>query len=369
MRPYRAGRGVAEVAAERGLAGGDVVKLASNENPLGAGELALAALREMRAADVSRYPLSGGGELTRELARRLGVGEERIILGNGSNDILVLAGQLTLAPGVAAAFSRHAFLLYSLIAAGFGAEAAVAPAGTDFGHDLESLAAAARGKNVRAVFVANPNNPTGTWHPPDVVREFLREVPGDVLAVLDEAYCEYLADEGRGSLELLAEFPNLLITRTFSKIHGLAGLRAGYGIGDAKIIAALNAIRQPFNISAPARIAALAALGDDAHIARSRKTNEDGMRELRAGLDSLGLRVLPSFANFLCFAINDAAAIYERLLDKGVVARRLDAYGLPDMLRVTVGLPGENEKFLSALAESLSAGEVVTVTARERIGK
>lgn len=350
LSPYNPGRSIAEVAAERGVT--DVVKLASNENPLGAGKLALAALREMAAEGVSRYPPPDGAKLAGELARRLEVNKNQIVLGNGSNDILVLAGQLLLAPGSAAVYSQHAFLVYGLIAAGARAESIVVPA-HDFAHDLGAMAKAAQQSNARLVFVANPNNPTGTFHAPEVVRGFMREVPEDVLVVLDEAYCEYAPDEGRAFLPLLAEFANLLITRTFSKIHGLAGLRAGYGIGNEKIIAAINQVRQPFNINAAAQAAALAALADDEHIRRSRKTNDEGMKMLRAGLDSLGVEHLPSAANFISARFDNAAEVYECLLDCGVIARRLVEYEMPDWLRVTIGDENENKKFLSALRAAL----------------
>ncbi len=350
MRPYRPGRSAAEVAKERGIT--DVVKLASNENPLGPGALANAALREMPAEMFSRYPPGGGDKLANAIARRLDVGAERVILGNGSNDILALAGQLVLSPGAVAVYSRHSFLVYSLVAAACGADGLVADAedGT-FAHDLNTLADAVQKPNVRLVFIANPNNPTGTWHPPHSILAFLRRVPGDVLVVLDEAYCDYLDDGGVSSLPLLDEFENLLITRTFSKIHGLAGLRAGFGIGGGEVINALNNIRQPFNINIAAQTAALAALDDDEHLTKSRRMNFAGMQTLCAAFDDMGVKYLPSNANFLCFSpINKTAAqVYEQLLDNGVIVRRLDDYQMADYLRVTIGAEDENDKFITAL--------------------
>ena len=346
LRPYRPGRGAAEVAAERGIR--DVVKLASNENPLGAGELALAALRELPPQMFARYPPGGGDALVRAIARRLSVGEEQVIPGNGSNDILALAGQLILAPGSGAVYSQHSFLVYGLVVAAAGAESVVV-ADKNFSHDLDAMAEAAQKPKVRLVFVANPNNPTGSWHSPSVIHSFLRRVPQNVLVVLDEAYCDYLQDEGRSSLPLLNTFANLLITRTFSKIHGLAGLRAGYGIGNKAIINALNNIRQPFNINIGAQTAAQAALDDEKHLSRSRGVNIAGMKTLCAGLDEMGFKYLPSNANFLCFAADDAAQVYERLLDSGVIVRRLDDYQMAGYLRITIGTAEENKKFLSAL--------------------
>lgn len=353
LRPYQPGRSIAEVAKERGIT--KVIKLASNENPLGPGALALAALRAMPVDMFSRYPPGGGERLKAAIADRLNIGAARVILGNGSNDILALAGQLVLSPGNVAVYSRHAFLVYGLVAAACGAESVVVDTESGgFSHDLNALAAAAQKPNVRLVFVANPNNPTGTWHSPDAINDFLRRVPSGVLVVLDEAYCDYLDDGGASSLQLLQKFDNLLITRTFSKIHGLAGLRAGFGIGGAGIINALNNIRQPFNINIAAQTAALAALGDDAHLTKSRQVNRAGMKTLCAAFDKLGINTIPSFANFLCFAPggdnnNNAADVYERLLDNGIIVRRLDDYGMPGYLRLTIGAAEENETFIAAL--------------------
>lgn len=353
LRPYAAGRSAAEVAIERGIT--EVIKLASNENPLGAGPLALDALRRMNAEMFSRYPSAGGGKaLTTAIAKRLNIGAQNVILGNGSNDILALAAQLMLSSGGIAVYSAHSFLVYGLVAAACGAGGIVADAEENtFAHDLDALANAAQQKNVRLVFIANPNNPTGTWHSPDAIRAFLQKVPADVLVVLDEAYCDYLDDGGEHSPRLIDAFDNLLITRTFSKIHGLAGLRAGYGIGGGGIINALNTIRQPFNMNIAAQTAALAALEDSKHLTTSRRVNRAGMQTLSAAFDDMGVRYLPSYANFLCFAAAKeymtAAEVYERLLDSGVIVRRLDDYQMTDYLRVTIGTAKENDKFIAAL--------------------
>jgi len=352
LRPYAPGRSAAEVALERGIA--EVVKLASNENPLGPGALALDVLQKMNAEMFSRYPPGGGKRLTTAIAARLNIGAQQVILGNGSNDILALAGQLMLSRGAVAVYSGHSFLVYGLVAAACGADVIVADAEDNtFAHDLDALANAARQKNVRLLFVANPNNPTGTFHPPHCIRAFLQKVPANVLVVLDEAYCDYLIDGGESSPPLIDAFDNLLITRTFSKLHGLAGLRAGYGIGSAGVINALNNIRQPFNINIAAQTAALAALKDTEHLTKSREVNNAGMKTLRAAFDDMGVRYLPSYANFLCFAAAkddiSAADVYDRLLDSGVIVRRLDDYQMADYLRLTIGTAKENDKFIAAL--------------------
>lgn len=354
LRPYTPGRSAAEVAKERGI--DNVVKLASNENPLGPGSLALDVLRAMNGEMFSRYPPGGAKALTTAIAARWNIGANRVILGNGSNDILALAAQLMLCSGGIAVYSRHSFLVYGLAAAACGADVVVVDAeDKTFAHDLDKMAKAAKQNNVRLVFVANPNNPTGTWHPPDAIRAFLQQIPANVLVVLDEAYCDYLDDGGDSSLPLIDEFDNLLITRTFSKMHGLAGLRAGYGIGNERIINALNTIRQPFNINIAAQTAALAALQDNKHLTTSKEVNNNGMKTLRAAFDDMGVKYLPSYANFLSFAAaNDnmtAAQVYERLLDNGIIVRRLDDYQMADYLRITIGAAEENNKFIAALTK------------------
>lgn len=349
LSPYSPGRPIAEVAAERGLS--DVVKLASNENPLGAGDAALRALRELPAAAVSRYPEGDCGALRRAIAARLRIAPECIIFGNGSNEILELAAQLVLTEDGAAVFSRHAFAVYRLAVAARRARAIVVDADADFNHDLDAMARAAAAPDVRLMFIANPNNPTGGWHSPAKVSELMTRVPPHVLVVLDEAYREYV--DGEDGLQT-GGFPNLLITRTFSKIHGLAGLRIGFGIADAEIIAMLNRIRQPFNSGGAAQAAALAASADDSHIRRSVEINAAGMKQIAAGLDEMQLRRLPSRANFITFragAADDAARIYEGLLDAGIIVRPLAGYEMPEFLRVTVGLEDENRRFLRAIAE------------------
>ena len=352
LTPYQPGRPIADVMRERGVS--QVVKLASNENPLGCSPLARKALDAPPSEMFSRYPDSAAGKLRDALAEKLGVRPENILAGNGSNDILELAAQLLLAPGRAAVYSRHAFIVYKLAVAARRARA-VAVAAKAFAHDLPAMAQAAQDDEVRIIYIANPNNPTGTYNPPEAVRKLMAEIPRRVLVVLDEAYFEYAGEHPPGdSIAMLNEFPNLLVSRTFSKIHGLAGLRVGYGIGSPDIIAALNRIRQPFNLNAAAQQAALAALSDDNFVAQSRKLNAEQMTRMESGLDELGLERLPSRANFIAFKVADANGVYEKLLDEGVIVRKLAEYEMPNWLRATIGREDENTRLLEGLRRALA---------------
>ncbi|MDM5146866.1 histidinol-phosphate transaminase [Candidatus Persebacteraceae bacterium Df01] len=350
LAPYQPGRPIEEVSREHGIT--DIIKLASNENPLGPGNVVLQALRELPAAAVARYPDSGSSTLRVALAEKLQVTPECLIFGNGSNEILELAAQLLLTETTAAVYSQHAFVVYKLAVAARRARARVTPAATDYGHDLNAIAEAAQSDDVRLIFVDNPNNPTGNWHSQARIADLLRQVPKHVLVVVDEAYCEYADEEG--VLPLLTEYPNLLITRTFSKIHGLASLRVGYGIGDAELIQMFNRVRQPFNVSMPAQVAALAALRDTAHVERSRRLNDAGMRQINDELKKLELPVMPSRGNFLTFSVSNADVVYQQLLAAGVIVRPLAGYDLPEWLRVTIGTETENARFLQALREALN---------------
>ena len=352
LTPYQPGRPIADVMRERGVS--RVVKLASNENPLGCAPRARKALAEPPAEMLSHYPDSAAGKLRDALAEKIGVRPENILAGNGSNDILELAAQLLLAPGRAAVYSRHAFIVYKLAVAARRARAIVVPA-KNFGHDLPAMARAAQDDEVRIVYVANPNNPTGTYNPPEAVRKMMAAVPRRVLVVLDEAYFEYAGEPWPGeSVAMLDEFPNLLVSRTFSKIHGLAGLRVGYGIGNPEIISALNRIRQPFNLNAAAQQAALAALADDDFVAQSQKLNAEQMARMESELDQMGLERLPSRGNFIAFAVADADAVFEKLLDDGVIVRKLAEYEMPNWLRATIGREDENTRLLEALRRALA---------------
>lgn len=357
LQPYEPGKPMAELQREYGLS--EVIKLASNENPRGPAPAAVAAAREA-AADVHRYPDGNGYALKQALAVHHGVAPETITLGNGSNDVLALVASTFLQPGREAVFSEHAFAVYPIVTAASGATARVAPAlGPDtampYGHDLEGMAALV-GDETRVVFVANPNNPTGTWVTRDALKEFLRGLPDHVIAVVDEAYCEYADDPAMPDVtEWLSAFPNLVVTRTFSKVHGLAGLRAGYSIAHPAVAELFNRVRQPFNMSACAQAAAEAAIGDPDYVRASVALNNEQRESLRERLSAMGLTVLPSAGNFLCVHVGDAAGVNEGLLRQGVIVRPVAGYGLPEWLRVTVGLPEENERFLEALAPLVDA--------------
>ena len=354
INPYVPGKPIEELARDYGIAERDIVKLASNENPRGPSSKVRAAIADA-ATGVTRYPDGNGFALKQALAARFAVGSEQIVLGNGSNDILELASQAFLRPGDHTVYAQHAFAVYPLATQARGAVGIEVPA-RDLGHDLAAMRAALT-RETRIVFVANPNNPTGTWLPPREVEAFVASVPREVLVVLDEAYSEYLEPaQLADSAAWVARHPNLLVSRTFSKAYGLAGLRVGYGIADASVADLLNRVRQPFNVNSIAQAAALAALADVEYVAESARLNREGMRELERGLDALGVAHVPSHANFLLVRADvagDAAPVYEALLRAGVIVRPVGSYGLPGYLRVTVGLPDENARFLRALAAAL----------------
>jgi histidinol-phosphate aminotransferase len=350
---YEPGKPIDALSRELGLALQDIVKLASNENPRGP-SLAVRAAIAAATEDLSRYPDGNGFALKAALAARYGVSADQIVLGNGSNDVLELVTQAFLRPGDHAVYSRHSFAVYPLATQARGATGIEVPA-KDYGHDLPAMRAAIT-PTTRVVFVANPNNPTGSWVPPPAVEAFIASVPGDVVVVLDEAYNEYLDPaQNSPSAAWSGRYPNLVVSRTFSKAHGLAALRVGYGIMDPQIADLLNRVRQPFNVNALAQAAAVAALADSAYVEESRRLNRDGMRALEEGLATLGLAWLPSHANFLLVKVGDAARIYSRLLQQGVIVRPVANYGLPEWLRVTVGLPAENRRFLATLKIALAS--------------
>ncbi len=351
IAPYQPGRPIAEVARELGLAEHDIVKLASNENPLGASPKALAAI-DNALADIARYPDGSGFELKAALTRKLGVPAERIVLGNGSNDVLELVARAFLAPGASAIFSRHAFAIYPLATQAVGAEG-IETAAHDFGHDLNAMLDALRA-DTRVMFIANPNNPTGTWLSNSDLLAFLQRVPENVIVVLDEAYGEYLPqDKQSDALVWLQRFPNLVVSRTFSKAYGLAGLRVGYALTSRMVADMMNRVRQPFNVNSLALVAAAAALDDNDFIASSYALNQLGMRQMIQGLLPMGLDYIPSFGNFLAIRIGNATAMYRRLLEKGVIVRPIGNYAMPEYLRVSIGLAAENTQFLQALESAL----------------
>jgi len=349
---YVPGKPVGDLAREFGLAERDIVKLASNENPRGPSAAVRAAI--LRAVEeLSRYPDGNGFALKAALSERHGVAPDRIVLGNGSNDILELVTQAFLRPGDQAVYSRHAFVVYPLATQARGATGIEVPA-RDFGHDLPAMRAAVA-PATRIVFVANPNNPTGTWIAPDVLEAFIASIPEDVLVVLDAAYDEYLEPAQQVPCAAwTGRYANLVVSRTFSKAYGLAALRVGYGIMNADVAGMLNRVRQPFNVNALAQAAAVAALADTDYVDTSRALNRAGMRELEDGAKALGLEFIPSHGNFLLLRVGDAERVFRRLLEQGVIVRPVANYGLPEYLRITVGLPAENRRFLDALRSALA---------------
>ncbi|MFN4065102.1 MAG: histidinol-phosphate transaminase [Parazoarcus communis] len=352
IMPYQPGKPISELAREMGIAEASIVKLASNENPLGmsarAREAAVATL-----SDTARYPDGGAFALKAAIARKFDVSSEQIVIGNGSNDILELAAGAFLAPGRSAVFSQHAFAVYPLASNAVGATCIEVPA-KDFGHDLEAMAAAIR-PDTRVVFIANPNNPTGTLLAGAEIEFFLERVSSDVLVVLDEAYTEYLAPGQRyDAIGWLKRFPNLLVSRTFSKAYGLAGLRVGYCIAHPEVADLMNRVRQPFNVSSIALAAAEAALADDEFLAQSAEINRRGMVQITAAFADLGLTWIPSAGNFVTFRVGDAAGVNQALLRQGVIVRPIAGYGMPEWLRVSIGLPEENARFIEALRQILA---------------
>jgi histidinol-phosphate aminotransferase len=351
IAPYRAGRPISEVAREYGLDEARIVKLASNENPLGMPASAHAAIM-VAAGDLGRYPDANGFALKAALSARLGVPQDWLTLGNGSNDILELVAHAVLQPGLSAVYSQYSFQVYELATQETGARAIVTPAKA-FGHDLPAMRAAIA-PDTRVVFIANPNNPTGTFLPAAEIEAFLATVPSEVVVVLDEAYNEYLDPSLRfDATQWVRRFPNLVLSRTFSKAYGLAGLRVGYGVAQPALTDLMNRVRQPFNVNSMAQAAAIAALDDQDFLERSRALNAQGLGMLSQAFDALGLRYVKPFGNFVLVEVGDAAAVNEALLRAGVIVRPVGNYGLPRWLRISVGLPAENETFVAALRGAL----------------
>ena len=352
IAPYQPGKPISELAREMGLDERTIVKLASNENPRGIGPRTRAAI-DAALPDIARYPDGNGFELKQALARRYHVDMGAVVLGNGSNDVLELVALAFLGPGRAAVFSQHAFAVYPLATQARGARSIVVPA-KNYAHDLEAMAKAIDDETYVA-WIANPNNPTGTFAPHGQVEAFLRRVPERVLVVLDEAYNEYLTPHLRfDTVKLIKRHPNLVVTRTFSKAYGLAGLRVGYALAHPSVADVMNRVRQPFNVNSIALAAARAALDDMEFVARSYAENLQGMRQLEEGAKRLGLDYIPSHGNFLTIRVGKAAEVYKKLLKRGVIVRPVGGgYQLPEHLRVTIGTAQENERFLGALAASV----------------
>lgn len=347
ISPYQPGKPIGELARELGLDESTIVKLASNENPLGMSPKARDAV-VASLAEAARYPDGNGFDLKQALCKRYGVQADQLVLGNGSNDVLELVARAFLSPGTSAVFSQYAFAVYPLATNAAGARCISTPAKA-FGHDLDAMLAAIE-PDTRVVFVANPNNPTGTFIEGDEFETFLARVPQDVLVVLDEAYTEYLsADKRYDSLAWLSLYPNLLVCRTFSKAYGLGGLRVGFGVGHPEVIDLMNRVRQPFNVSSLALAAAAAALEDDEFLARTVDINQRGMVQLTEAFKELGLEWIPSDGNFVTVRFADAAGVNTALLKAGVIVRPIAGYGLPEWLRVSIGLPEENQRFIDVL--------------------
>jgi histidinol-phosphate aminotransferase len=349
---YVPGRPIEEVAREHGLDPATVVKLASNENPLGPSPMALEAMQAV-LAQLHLYPDGSAHRVKARLADKLGVEPGHIILGNGSNEILEFIGHALLGPGSEVVVSQYCFAVYPIVAALFGAKLVSVPALEGFQADIPGMLRAIT-PATRAVFLANPNNPTGTLTSREDVSRLLAGVPPHVLLVMDEAYVEFL-DDPVDCLSLVRSgaMPNLLLVRTFSKVFGLAGLRLGYGVGAPDVIAAFERARQPFNINSIAQAGALAALDDREHLIRTRDNNRAGLAQLESGLRRLGLPFVPSHANFVLARVGDGAGVFAALQRQGVIARPMGGYGLPEWLRISVGTPTENQRCLDALARTL----------------
>ncbi|MEW5837940.1 MAG: histidinol-phosphate transaminase [Pseudomonadota bacterium] len=360
LAPYVPGKPLDELERELGIQ--DAIKLASNENPLGPSPHALAVMRDL-AGSVHLYPDGNGYKLKQALARKLDVPLEWITLGNGSNDVLDLIARAFLGAGRGAVFSEYAFAVYAISTQSAGGVAQIARAlpathaQQPFGHDLAALRAAVD-ERTRVVFLANPNNPTGTWVEKEALYAFIASMPSNVLVVVDEAYIEFVDEDMDfpNALAWLGEFPNLVVTRTFSKIHGLAGLRVGYALSHPHVAEVLNRVRQPFNANLLALEAACAALQDDEHMRRTRELNREGLNQVRSGLAALGLSALPSMGNFLCVDMQRTAhPVYDALLRQGVITRPVGGYGLPNHLRVSIGTQAENARFLAAMQMVMQA--------------
>ena len=357
IAPYQPGKPIEELAREYGLYPAGIVKLASNENPLGMPASAQAAIAQA-VAGLGRYPDAAGFELKAALSERYGVPQDWLTLGNGSNDILEIVALALLEPGASVVYSRHAFVVYRLATQARGARHVMVPT-HDLGHDLNAMLEAIA-PDTRLVYIANPNNPTGTFLSRETIETFLAAVASRhgtrVTVVLDEAYNEYLEPEQRfDSVALVRKYPNLLVSRTFSKAYGLAGLRVGFAVAQPALTDLLNRVRQPFNVNSLAQVAAIAALKDTEFLERSFQVNRDGKVQLQTAFDHLKLTYVPSYANFVLVKVGDAARINLELLKRGVIVRPVAGDGLPEWLRVSIGLPEENARFISALTEILGS--------------
>ena len=355
IAPYQAGKPIEELAREFNLNPAEIIKLASNENPLGLPESAQQAISKA-ATSLGRYPDPNGFELKAALAARYKVPPQWLTLGNGSNDLLELASLALLAPGSACVYAQYAFAVYCLATQARGARHIMVPA-SDYGHDLAAMFQAID-QDTRLVFIANPNNPTGTFLKADAIAAFLEKVSekfGDsVTVLLDEAYNEYLDPELRfDSARWVEQYSNLIVTRTFSKAYGLAGLRVGFAIAQPRLTDLLNRVRQPFNVNSLAQAAAIAALADTAFLHQVYQLNKAGKTALTDAFSRLNLQYVPSYGNFVLVRVGNAAAINLELLKQGIIVRPVVGDGLPEWLRISIGLPKENARFIDALTTIL----------------
>ena len=351
IEPYEGGLPIEEVARELNIPEQDIVKLASNENPLGISPLAKKAI-ERSLIDIERYPDGNGFYLKKAISKKYKLQSSEIILGNGSNDVLELVARTFLSKDDEAIFSEHAFAVYPLVVQAVGAKGIEVPA-VNFAHNLDGFQKAITNKT-KVIFIANPNNPTGTLIGKTEIKNFLNNIPASIIVVLDEAYDEYLTEEHKSvAFSWLSNFENLIISRSFSKAYGLAGLRVGFGAGSSYLVEIMNRIRQPFNVNYLAQQAAIASLDDDDFIQLSKKINSQGMKQISEALDSLDIQYIPSFGNFISFKLEDeiqAMLYYHHLLKNGVIVRPIANYKLPAFLRVSIGLKEENDKFIKFLS-------------------
>ncbi|OQY44933.1 MAG: histidinol-phosphate transaminase [Candidatus Parabeggiatoa sp. nov. 2] len=347
IQPYQPGKPIEELEREYGIK--NAIKLASNENPLGPSPFVLEAM-QASLKNIARYPDGNGFALKKALAKKHGVDMDMITLGNGSDNLLELVARTFVTPAHSVIFSQYAFAVYPIVAQAIGARAIVTPA-KNWGHDLTAMQAAIR-DDTRLIFVANPNNPTGTWVDKPHLKAFLDAVPEHVLIVMDEAYFEYASEnpDYPNSLEWTTDYPNLIVTRTFSKAYGLAGLRVGYSISHPDVANLLNRVRSPFNVNHLAIVAATAALDDSEYLKKSVALNRAGMQQLTQAFNKMKLEFIPSLGNFVSVNVGDGANVYEWLLRQGVITRPLgEGYGMPQHLRVSIGTAAENAAFIEAL--------------------
>lgn len=352
LHPYQPGKPAEELERELGIS--NIVKLASNENPLGPSSVALKAIEQSLKA-LTRYPDGNGFALKNALVKKYGLHEHCLTLGNGSNDLLDIIARAYAGPDREVIFSQYAFAVYALSTKAVGAEAVQVPA-KDWGHDLDAMLEAVT-ERTSLIFIANPNNPTGTWLTHDALVAFLEKVPERVIVVLDEAYCEYIdSPEYPKAFTLQQQYPNVIVTRTFSKAWGLAALRVGYAVSSPEVSDVLNRVRHPFNVNSAALAGATAVLEDADYIERSKQTNKSGLQQFEQGFQRLGLDYIPSVGNFICVDVQrDGGEVFQALLREGVIVRPVGNYGMPNHLRISVGLEAENARCLDALEKVLAS--------------